>query len=55
MVELITPPITSVASRRWTSAPRPVARAIGTNPSEATSAVITTPLSLVKEPTRMAS
>ena len=34
------PPITTVASGRCTSAPAPVARAIGTKPREATSAVI---------------
>ena len=36
------PPITTVASGRCTSAPGPVASAIGTNPSEATRAVIKT-------------
>ena len=36
--------MTTVASGRWTSAPEPVASAIGTNPSDATSAVIRTGL-----------
>ena len=38
----IRPPITTVASGFCTSAPDPVAIAIGTKPSEATNAVITT-------------
>src|SRR6266446_593065 len=41
-VEVINPPITTVASGLWTSAPVPVAIAIGTKPSEATRAVIST-------------
>ena len=36
----MTPPITTVASGRWTSAPTLVFNAIGTNPNAATSAVI---------------
>ena len=36
------PPMTTVASGRCTSAPAPVAIAMGTKPSEATSAVINT-------------
>ena len=36
------PPMTTVASGRWTSAPAPVAMAIGTKPRLATSAVIST-------------
>src|ERR671934_2563975 len=39
---LTTPPITTVASGRCTSAPTPVLNAIGTNPRLATSAVIST-------------
>ena len=41
-VEVINPPITTVASGRCTSAPTVVAIAMGINPSEATSAVIRT-------------
>ena len=41
-VEVTRPPITTVARGRCTSAPALVARAIGTNPSDATSAVINT-------------
>ena len=37
-VALIRPPITTVARGFWSSAPVPVASAIGTNPSDATSA-----------------
>src|SRR5262249_20894375 len=40
--ELTTPPMTTVASGRCTSAPTPVLKAIGTNPRLATSAVIST-------------
>ena len=36
------PPITTVASGRWTSAPAPVAIAIGTNPIDAQNAVAST-------------
>ena len=36
------PPITTVAKGRWTSAPVPVAKAIGIKPREATNAVIKT-------------
>ena len=39
MVDTISPPITTVASGRCTSAPAEVAIAIGTKPSEATSPV----------------
>jgi len=42
IVLLITPPMTTVASGRWTSAPTPVLRAIGMKPRLATSAVIST-------------
>ena len=42
------PPMTTVASGRCTSAPAPVAIAIGTKPSEATSAVISTGRSRVR-------
>jgi hypothetical protein len=38
----MSPPMTTVASGFWTSAPVPVAMAIGTKPREATSAVINT-------------
>ena len=41
-VDVTSPPITTVASGRCTSAPSPVERAIGRNPSEATRAVIVT-------------
>ena len=41
-VALIKPPITTVARGFCTSAPVPVASAIGTKPSEATRAVIAT-------------
>ena len=43
-VDVNTPPITTVASGRWTSDPAPVLSAIGTKPSAATSAVISTGL-----------
>ena len=36
VVEDMIPPITTVAKGRWTSAPVPVAKAIGINPKEAT-------------------
>lgn len=36
------PPITTVASGRWTSDPVPVAKAIGMNPRAATIGVIST-------------
>ena len=39
---LKTPPMTTVAKGRWTSAPIPVLKAIGRNPRLATSAVINT-------------
>jgi hypothetical protein len=42
MVELMSPPITTVASGFCTSAPALVANAIGRNPKEATAAVIST-------------
>ena len=42
IVALMTPPMTTVASGRWTSAPMPVLKAIGTKPSAATSVVIST-------------
>ena len=44
------PPMTTVASGRCTSAPTPVLNAIGTKPSEATSAVISTGRSRVRAP-----
>ena len=49
------PPITTVANGRCTSAPVPVASAMGTNPSDATRAVISTGRSRVREPSVMAS
>ena len=47
-VDEITPPMTTVASGRWTSEPMPVLSAIGTKPSEATSAVVSTGLTRQK-------
>ena len=47
--------MTTVASGFCTSAPAPVASAIGTKPSEATSAVITTGRSLASAPALAAS
>ncbi len=44
------PPITTVATGRCTSAPVPVAMAIGTKPSDATSAVISTGRRRVRAP-----
>ena len=55
MVDDTMPPMTTVASGRCTSAPAPVASAIGTKPSEATSAVISTGRSRVSAPSRTAS
>ena len=49
------PPMTTVASGRCTSAPVPVDRAIGTNPREATRAVMSTGRSLFNEPSTIAS
>ena len=49
------PPITTVARGRWTSAPVPVAMAMGMKPSEATRAVIRTGRSRVSAPSRIAS
>ena len=46
-VAVISPPITTVASGRCTSAPAPVLIAIGKKPSEATEAVINTGLGRV--------
>ena len=54
-VALIRPPMTTVASGRWISAPVSVAMAMGTKPSEATSAVIATGRNRVMAPSRMAS
>src|SRR6266851_666036 len=51
----MTPPITTVAKGLCTSAPAPVAIAIGIKPSDATSAVISTGLSRVSAPSRTAS
>ena len=42
MVAVSSPPMTTVARGRYTSAPSPVERAIGKKPSEATSAVMMT-------------
>ena len=47
--------MTTVASGRWTSAPVPVAIAIGIKPSDATSAVISTGRSRPSAPSRIAS
>ena len=47
--------MTTVASGRCTSAPVPVARAIGTKPRAATKAVIATGRSRVRAPSRTAS
>ncbi len=44
---LINPPITTVASGRWTSAPSPLLKAIGKKPNDATNAVIKTGRSLL--------
>src|SRR6185295_10806770 len=41
-VELTMPPMTTVARGRWTSAPEPVARAMGRKPRLATRAVMST-------------
>jgi len=49
-VEKRIPPITTVARGRCTSEPRPEFTAIGKNPIEATSAVITTGLSRDRVP-----
>jgi hypothetical protein len=49
------PPITTVASGRCTSAPVLTAKAIGTNPKEATNAVISTGRKRVNAPCRTAS
>ena len=51
----IRPPITTVARGFCTSAPVPVARAMGTKPSEATSAVMRTGRSRVRHPRRIAA
>ena len=50
MVDVTSPPMTTVARGRWTSAPALVASAIGTNPKEATIAVINTGRSRVFAP-----
>ena len=47
MVDVRIPPMTTVASGRCTSAPGPVAMAIGTKPNEATSAVMDGPHSVI--------
>lgn len=49
------PPMTTVARGRCTSAPAPVARAMGTKPNDATSAVINTGLNRVSDPFIIAS
>ena len=51
----MSPPITTVASGLCTSAPVPVAMAIGTKPSEATNAVIKTGRRRVSAPSWMAA
>ena len=54
IVDDIIPPMTTVASGRCTSEPIPVLSAIGTKPSDATSAVVNTGRSLVSAPSIMA-
>ena len=49
------PPMTTVASGRWTSAPAPTLKAIGTKPRLATSAVISTGRKRVSAPSRIAA
>ena len=49
------PPMTTVANGRWTSAPVPVAIAIGTKPSDATRAVAMTGRNRVIDPLTMPS
>ena len=49
------PPITTVASGRWTSAPEPCDSAIGMKPRLATRAVVMTGRSLTSAPSRTAS
>ncbi len=49
------PPMTTVARGRCTSAPGPVASAMGTKPNDATSAVMRTGRSRVTEPRKIAS
>ena len=49
------PPMTTVASGRWTSAPAEVASAIGRKPSDATNAVINTGRNRVSAARRAAS
>ena len=52
MVEVIRPPMTTVASGRCTSAPSPVDSAIGTKPMDATMAVMATGRSRCDVPSR---
>src|SRR5581483_10262421 len=54
-VDVSNPPMTTIARGRCTSAPAPVAIAIGTNPRLATSAVIKIGRSRVSEPSNTAS
>ena len=51
----MSPPITTVARGRWTSAPAPCERAMGMNPKLATNAVISTGRSRVMAPANTAS
>ena len=53
-VLVTSPPMTTVASGRWTSAPAPWARSIGMNPSAASVAVVTTGRSRSSAPARTA-
>lgn len=53
IVDEIMPPITTVAKGRCTSAPVPVAKAIGIKPSEATNAVINTGRSRSTAPSKL--
>ena len=55
IVDEIMPPITTVAKGRCTSAPVPVAKAIGIKPSEATNAVINTGRSRSTAPFQVAA
>src|SRR3546814_2755885 len=54
-VEELTPPITTVAKGRWTSAPAPTLNAIGTKPKLPARAVISTGRSRVSAPSRIPS
>ena len=55
IVATIRPPMTTIASGFWTSAPRPVARAIGTKPIAGTMPVIRTARTRSRVPSTIAS